>query len=79
MANVQAQQNLTRAQCRATEFTGLREDPILRNYEIWVMGKMVKEVTEAQLAVDPMAHIKAYADAFGIDIKDIKLGDSRRR
>lgn len=72
MASVQAVGNLTRAECRAQEFSGLRQDAILQNYEIWVMGKLVKEVTQAQLRNDPLAHIKAYADVFGIDINDIK-------
>lgn len=61
----------TRAECRKFEFSGFRQDPILQNFEIWVLGKMVKEVTQAELKINPGAHIDAYCEVFGIDPKDV--------
>lgn len=59
--------NLTRADCRKQSFTGVREDLMLKQVEIWVMGRLVKEVSELSLSVDPQAYQKAYAEVFGLE------------
>ena len=57
----------TRAWCRKNEFCGVRRDPVLENYEIWIMGKIVKEVSKVAIALNPDAIVEAYEDAFGFD------------
>lgn len=59
--------NLTRADCRKQSFTGVRQDLILKQVEIWVMGTLVKEIGELALTADPQAYEKAYAEVFGIN------------
>lgn len=64
----------TRAWCRKSEFSGIRQDPILQNCEIWVMGKMVKEVSkEAMQLTDGKALVTAYEDAFGLPEGSVTL------
>lgn len=59
-------QDKSRAQCRKEEFSGIRSDKILENFEIWIMGRMVEEVTSEQLAINPFAISEAYENAFGL-------------
>lgn len=64
----------TRAWCRKNKFCGLRQDPILRNMEIWLFGHCVKEVSEAEIKLtDGYAIKKAYADVFGLDVDQVEL------
>lgn len=66
--------SITRAECRKTKFSGLRQDPILENMEIWLMGNLVKEVSKAHLMQDRMAVQKAYAEAFNLAVDQVQLG-----
>ena len=66
--------NHTRAWCRKTQFSGLRQDPILNNVEIWVMGKLAKEVSETARQFNPRAVEEAYAEVFGLDPNSVVLG-----
>jgi hypothetical protein len=59
-------QDKTRAECRKMKFSGIRSDKILENFEIWLMGNMVEEITSEQLAVNPYAISRAYERAFGL-------------
>lgn len=57
--------NMSRLDCTKTEFSGIRQCGISNNHEIWIMGRMVKEVSEAAIALNPNAVADAYRDAFG--------------
>lgn len=59
-------QDKSRAECRKSKFSGIRSDKILENFEIWLMGNMVEEVTTEQLAANPFAISQAYEKAFGL-------------
>lgn len=60
------QSSKTRAWCRKNQFSGLRRDPVLENCEIWIMGKMAKEVSKVAIAINPRAIAEAYEEAFGL-------------
>lgn len=64
----------TRAECRKEEFSGIRSDAILQNFEIWLMGRMIKEVTSEQLAINPYAVSQAYEEAFGLHPGTVYVG-----
>lgn len=63
----------TRAHCRKTSFSGIRFDPILQNVEIWVLGRMVEEVSQVALALDKEAVKTAYAKAFNLDPELVQM------
>lgn len=67
------QAHKTRAWCRKNEFTGIRADPILNNVEIWVLGRIAKDVPEAVLKLNPNAVAEAYAEVFCINPSDVQL------
>ena len=67
------QAHKTRAWCRKNEFTGIRADPILNNVEIWVLGVVAEEVTEAAILLNPNAIAEAYARAFSLNPEDVQL------
>lgn len=67
------QAHKTRAWCRKNEFTGIRADPILSNVEIWILGKVAKEVSEASIHLNPNAIAEAYAEAFALDPTNVHL------
>lgn len=56
--------NMSRADCRSENFSGIRKCEISNNHEIWLNGTLVKEVTEYQLQTDEQAIQKAYAEVF---------------
>lgn len=64
----------TRAECRKGEFSGIRSDSILENFEIWLLGRMVEEVTAEQLAINPFAVSQAYERAFGLPEGSVYVG-----
>lgn len=59
--------DLTRADCKRLEITGLRYDTLMKHYEIWVLGNLVREVSAQQILDNPMAHILAYCEVFALD------------
>lgn len=56
--------DMTRSEAKTERFSGVRSDKMLNNYEIWIDGKMVEEVTEAAIQIDPQSIARAYAKAF---------------
>jgi len=51
------------AKCR---FSGVRDNVLASQYEIWVAGKAEVTVTYLAVAADPLALTKAYSELFGI-------------
>lgn len=68
-------EEITRADCRARKFTGLRSDRILCNMEIWKLGVMVHESSAAEMATNPEHFRQAYAEAFGLFVDQVVLED----
>lgn len=64
----------TRAECRKEQFCGVRSDGLLENFEIWIMGRMLKEVTAQQLSINPRAVSEAYEEAFGLHPGSVYVG-----
>ncbi len=58
--------NLTRRDCRKKDFTGIRQDNLLKSFEIWMFGQLVTEVTEAQQQLNPNAVHEAYEKTFNM-------------
>lgn len=56
--------NMTRADCKASKFSGIRKCEVSQNHEIWANGSLIHEVSEFQLQTDPQAVQKAYAKVF---------------
>lgn len=56
----------TRADCRKSGFTGIREDNLVKSFEIWIMGNLVREVTEVQRQLNPRAVQEAYEETMGL-------------
>ena len=52
------QNNLTREDCRRKGFSGIRQDTLLKQTEIWVMGTLAKEISELAMAMDPQNLLK---------------------
>lgn len=67
-------QDKTRAECRKERFSGIRSDKVLENFEIWLLGNMVEEITSAQLAINPFAISQAYERAFGLHEGTVYIG-----
>lgn len=65
--------DLTRADCRKLEISGLRQCKISGSYEIWILGQLVEEVPASTLAMNPRAHIEAYARVFGLDPETLDI------
>lgn len=68
------QPDKTRAWCRKNEFSGIRQDPVLQNCEIWLMGKMAKEVSKELIQLtEGQAISDAYEEVFGLEPGSVKL------
>ena len=65
--------NMTRLECTKEEFSGIRQCNISLNHEIWIQGKMVKEVSEQAIAINPNAVADAYRDAFGFHDDQVQV------
>lgn len=63
----------SRADARKDKFSGIRQDRILENMEIWILGVMRKEITAAEVAINPKAVVEAYAEVLGLHPDQIKL------
>ena len=73
MATIQTDSTHTRAWCRKNEFSGIRSDPILENVEIWVLGRVAKEVSKLSLNLNPRAVQEAYAEVFCLDPANVEV------
>ena len=68
------QPDKTRAWCRKNEFSGIRQDPVLQNCEIWLMGRMAKEVSKEMIQLtEGKAIEEAYEEVFGLEPGSVKL------
>lgn len=65
--------DMTRADARVERFSGVRSDKMLNNYEVWIDGKMVEEVSETAIQIDPQAIARAYARAFKLNDDQVIL------
>lgn len=63
----------TRGDAKKNKFSGLREDRITQNLEVWIEGVLVEEVTAADQAMNEKAVVEAYARAFKLDPEQVKL------
>lgn len=63
--------DMTRADCRAENFSGIRKCEISSNHEIWLNGNLMKEVTESQMESDSQAIQKAYAEVFKLGLEQV--------
>lgn len=68
-------EEVTRADCKKKNFSGLRSDRILCNMEIWKAGVMVYEASAAEMATNPEHFRQAYAEAFGLFVDQVVLED----
>ena len=68
-------EEVTRADCKKNNFSGLRSDRILCNMEIWKAGVMVYESSAAEMATNPERFKQAYAEAFGLYIEQVEMLD----
>jgi len=62
---------LTTSELKKAEFSGLRNNSITNDMEIWILGEIVKIVTKQMVAADPEALNKAYAEVFALE--DVKF------
>lgn len=63
----------SRADARKDKFSGIRQDRILENMEIWILGVLRKEITAEEVAINPKAVVEAYADVLGLHPDQVKL------
>jgi len=63
----------TRADARATKFSGIRSDKHLENMEIWIEGVLREDISAEDVALNPRAVPEAYARVLGLDAEDVKL------
>lgn len=73
MAQIKTDSTHTRAWCRQNEFSGIRSDPILMNVEIWVLGKVAKEIPRVSIELNPRAVQEAYAEVFCLDPANVEV------
>lgn len=59
--------NLTSADCRKSKFTGIRENKLNDDMEIWVMGAVAATVTKNERLLNPSAMARAYEKVFGME------------
>lgn len=63
-------EGFTRADCKKREVTGIRYDPIINQYEIWVFGTLKREIP-AEGGRESLNY--AYEDVFGLPRGSIQL------
>lgn len=56
----------TASELRQRKFSGWRVNKLSMENELWVDGEIVRRVTAAQEALDPMACVKAQMEYFGL-------------
>ena len=65
--------DMTRSEARANRFSGIRSDKHLNNFEIWIDGRLVEDVSEAAIKISPDAVALAYERAFKLRPQQIVL------
>jgi hypothetical protein len=59
----------TSEQIAADRFSGLRANNLLMRFEIWLVGRLHRELPYATFYADPNIMTRWYADAFGLDVE----------
>lgn len=59
----------TSEQIAADRFSGLRANNLLMRFEIWLVGRLHRELPYSTFYADPNIMTRWYADAFGLDIE----------
>lgn len=57
---------MTGNELQKNQFSGMRDNSITMEYEIWVVGEMVKAVTYSAVRADPFALTKAMMEYFRV-------------
>lgn len=57
---------MTSAELKNSGWSGMRDHKMAMEYEIWIVGEMVKSVSYMEVAKDPFALTKAYMEYFGV-------------
>lgn len=59
----------TSEQIAASGFSGIRANNLLMRFEIWLVGKLHRELPYSTFYKDPNIMTRWYADAFGLDVE----------
>lgn len=54
----------TTKELRDSKFSGMRHNAVARQWEFWIVGEMVRAVSEATVALDEFALTKAHIEVF---------------
>lgn len=54
---------------RIDNFSGLRANNMLMRFEIWLVGRLHRELPYSTFYADPNIMVRWYADAFGLDVE----------
>lgn len=54
----------TTSELKERKFSGWRQNNVAQEAELWVDGEIVRRVTAVQIALDPLACEKVFADFF---------------
>lgn len=54
------------SELKKKEFSGLRHNSLSDEAEVWIRGEVVKRVTRAEVAINPLAINRAFEEAFGL-------------
>lgn len=57
---------MTGDELKKSSFSGMRDNQLAMQYEIWVVGEMVKTVSHAAVRADPFALTKAMMEYFKV-------------
>lgn len=57
---------MTTSELKKAGFSGMRDNRLIQQYEIWITGDMTRAVTYLAVADDPLAVTRAYSEVFGI-------------
>lgn len=68
------EQGLSRADCKRSQFSGIRYCNILDQYEIWLLGQVKKEVSSSAISADHRALPAAYEEVFGLNPGSVTSG-----
>jgi len=59
----------TSEQIAADRFSGLRANNLMMRFEIWLVGRLHRELPYSTFYADPNIMTRWYADAFGLDVE----------
>ena len=54
----------TSSECKQHKLSGVRQNKIALQWEFWILGELVRTVSFADTAKDPLALTKAHVDVF---------------